>query len=47
MDLSDCELSGISMSGGELRGAKVNMEQAAMLGQLLGGVIVQENLPQQ
>ena len=46
MDLSDCELSGISMSGGELRGAKVNMEQAAMLGQLLGGVIVQENLPQ-
>ena len=46
MDLSDCELSGISISGGELRGAKVNLEQAAMLGQLLAGVILQDNLPQ-
>ena len=35
MDLSDSDISGISLSGGELRGAKVNLEQAAMLGQLL------------
>ena len=31
----DSDISGISLSGGELRGAKVNLEQAAMLGQLL------------
>ena len=35
MDSSDSDISGISLSGGELRGAKVNLEQAAMLGQLL------------
>ena len=40
MDLSDSDISGISLSGGELRGAKVNLEQAAMLGQLLAGVAV-------
>ena len=45
MDLSNCELSGISISGGELRGAKVNLEQAAMLGQLLAGVLIQYELP--
>ena len=42
MDLSDSDISGISLSGGELRGAKVNLEQAAMLGQLLAGVAVKE-----
>jgi hypothetical protein len=46
MNLSNCDISGIAISGGELRGAKVNMEQAAMLGQLLAGVSVIENLPQ-
>ena len=35
MDYRDSDISGISLSGGELRGAKVNLEQAAMLGQLL------------
>ena len=42
MDSSDSDISGISLSGGELRGAKVNLEQAAMLGQLLAGVAVKE-----
>ena len=42
MDLSDSDISGISLSGGELRGAKVNLEQAAMLGRLLAGVAVKE-----
>ena len=38
MDLSDCDISGIAISGGELRNARVNLEQAAQLGVLLAGV---------
>ena len=42
MDSSDSDISGISLSGGELRGAKVNLEQAAMLGTVTSGVAVKE-----
>ena len=37
MDLSDCDISGIAISGGEPRNARVNLEQAAQLGVLLAG----------
>ena len=40
MDLSDCDISGIAISGGELRNARVNLEQAAQLGVLLAGVVL-------
>ena len=33
----DSDISGISLSGGELRGAKVNLEQAAMLRTVTSG----------
>ena len=42
MDLSDCDISGIAISGGELRNARVNLEQAAQLGVLLAGVVLAE-----
>ena len=41
MDLSDCDISGIAISGGELRNARVNLE-AAQLGVLLAGVVLTE-----
>ena len=45
VDLSDCDISGIAMSGTELKGARVNLEQAAQLGLLLAGVILADSLP--
>ena len=42
MDLSDCDISGIAIGGGELRNARVNLEQAAQLGVLLAGVVLAE-----
>ena len=35
-------VSGIAISGGELRNARVNLEQAAQLGVLLAGVVLAE-----
>ena len=47
MDLSDCDISGIAISGGELRNARVNLEQAAQLGVLAGVVLAEAALPRE
>ena len=41
MDLSDCDISGIAISGGSCE-MRANLEQAAQLGVLLAGVVLVE-----